>query len=262
MRWWIDLVDVTSVPDLSEWFVAATDSIVSGIPAGDADLWPSPAVDPSLSTMPVGVLERTQPHVTSTFTAAPSEPCLYGVSVDVADADGGDGGLDHAALIVQRPRADGDDTLRNFGALKSRIDDGIITQDQVRCYLDMAGHLSAVLLGTSEVDGDDGTDETPWSTRNGVTDVTELDGLQPWLFTTDMGSAKGKLAKEQRKLDRSLLAAWFNFADGAVGWETELEVGTPFWQTIAEVEAVRLDAGSSSTQVADARRRLWQIGLG
>ena len=262
MRWWIDLVDVTDPPDLTEWFVAATDSIVVGSPGSDADVSPSPAVDPSRSAQPVGVLDRTKPVVTSEFTAAPTEPCLYGISVDVTDDDGGQGGLDHASLIVQRNRADGDDQLRNFGALKSMIDDGVITQDQVRCYLDMAGHLSAVLLGTSEIDGDDGVDETPWTTRNGVTDITELDGVQPWLFTTSMGTAQGKLAKEQLKLDRSLLAAWFNFADGAVGWETELETGIPFWQTIAEVEAVRLDMASSPERVADARRRLWQIGLG
>ena len=208
------------------------------------------------------MLDRTQPHVTAAFTAGPSEACLYGVSVDVADDDGGYGGLDHAALVVQRHRADGDDGLRNFGALKSRIDDGIITDAEVRCYLEIAGHLSSVLLGASEVDGDDGTDETPWVTHNGVVDITALDGPQPWLFTADMGSVRSKLEREQRKLDRSLLAAWFNFADGAVGWETELERGVPFWQTLAEVEAVRLDPDSTSKDISNARRRLWVIGIG
>ena len=71
-----------------------------------------------------------------------------------------------------------------------------------------------------------------------------------------------RLEQSQLRLDRSLLAAYINLADGAFGWETELEAGVPFWQTIAEVEAIRLDPTASFREVDAARRRLWQIGIG
>jgi hypothetical protein len=230
---------------------------VGGYAGAALDLRPSPLVDPSESWMDPGVLDRDEPHVTNRFVHSWDTACLYGVTARVVDDDGGAPDVDHVPVVIQRLREPGDDKRRNFGQWKDAIDSGALDQSTLDCYLDIAGHLSSVLLGASELDGD----ATPWVDRVGSVDVTERGGLVPTLFTDAPGKGRTKLDAERAKLDRSLLSSLMNLADGAFAWDTELEAGTPFWRTMAEIEQVRRTSNNVK-ELSEARQRLWIIGLG
>ena len=220
------------------WYADAVDEVV------DAD--PSPQVDASAAT--------------DGLRASLDQACLYGVGVDLVDDDGGSSPTDVVPVVVQRARADGDDDVRNVGAWAAAIKRGAVTQEQLDCYLDVAGHLSGVLLGASELD----EEATPWVTAHGVVDVTTRDrrGLVPTVLSAGSGRGRDKLAGERGKLDGALLAAFLNLADGALAWDTQREPGTSVRRAIAEVEAVRLDPDSTIKELREARQRLWRLGLG
>ena len=206
---------------------------------------PDPDADPSPHVGP-----RT---VTDTADHAYAEACLYGIGSTVADDDGGTSDADHVAAVITRARDAGDDTRHNHGGWKEWIRNGHMTPDQVACATDIAGHLSAVFLGASELDG------AAHTTPVGSSDVTQLDDTGvPIVLTTPPGSASSKLGNAQIKLDRDLLAAYLNLADGAYSWDTPVDGTTTFGGFITEVERIRLTS-TDWKEVQRTRQRLHHI---
>lgn len=185
--------------------------------------------------------------------------CLYGVSVQVTDDDGANGGVDHVAVVIQEASADFDQ--RNFGQWGAAIRRGEVSQEQLDCYLDIAGYLSSVLVGQSELAGE------AWAPLVGTEDLTVNDhqGI-PAVLTRPPGPGPDVLRNEQIKLERDLLAQWLNFAAGVWQWGSLVEdadgdgvLDTTFSEVLHEVEQVRRDSASPH-EVRQARQRLWPLG--
>ena len=74
---------------------------------------------------------------------------------------------------------------------------------------------------------------------------------------------QGKSVAKRDQLDRDLLTVWLNFANGAVGWDEQVDTngdGTPdtaFGEALQDAEAVRLDPNATSAQL-DAQRTIVQ----
>lgn len=97
---------------------------------------------------------------------------------------------------------------------------GSFSQAEFDCYLDIAGYLSGVFIGASELDGE------RWAPTAGLVNATLLDSKGvPLVLSTAPGTRGSKLQQEQLKPDRSLLAACLSFADGAWEWDTPSDDG-------------------------------------
>ena len=78
------------------------------------------------------------------------------------------------------------------------------------------------------------------------------------------GGSKGVLTQE---LDRQLLAAWLNFANGGYGWDQLVDTDgdrvadTAFSSAITSAEAVRLDPNATRAQIEAQKRVLESINL-
>jgi len=69
-----------------------------------------------------------------------------------------------------------------------------------------------------------------------------------------------------RQLDRELLAAWLNFANGVVDYgqavvDTDADgvLDLAFSDLMADAEAVRLDAGASKKELGDSRKLVHEV---
>jgi len=213
-------------------------------------------IDPLLSP-------QVQPRVdvTDEVTHIYGDACLYGVLVEVSDDNGGNGGVDNVAIVIQAGRDAGDFSQRNFGQWRDAIVEGDVSPDQLDCYLEIAGYLSSVLLGSLE-------QEDLW-VQSGEVDATVLDENGVPVVLTEAAGSGDALEGERIKFDRALLSAWLNFADGAWEWDTLIEdsngdgvLDTPFHQVIEEVELVRNNPEADAAEVREARQRLWQLGGG
>ena len=200
---------------------------------------------------------------TDTVTHRYEQVCLRGLSVAVTDDDTGEAARDHVAVVVQGPVRDGA-RARNHGQWAAAIRRGEVSPSELRCHLDLAGHLSSVFVGGAEERGE------VWAPTSGTVSITEYDrrGVPTVLTQAPGKDARGKLAIEQQKLDRSLLSAWLSFATGVWSWDTPIGDGDgdgvaelTFGELVTEVEQVRREV-TDWKQVADARRRLWPLGAG
>jgi hypothetical protein len=104
------------------------------------------------------------------------------------------------------------------------------------CYLEIAAFVSKVF--------------------NEERDASTFEKAQAILF--DQG---GPVSKRDQ-LDRDLLTAWLNFANGAVEWNELVDTGsgppdTPFHQAMQIAESVRLDPHATPAQI-DAQRAIVQ----
>lgn len=78
------------------------------------------------------------------------------------------------------------------------------------------------------------------------------------LFMQSQGSA-------QEQLDRQLLVAWLNFANGAFGYNELVDADgdgvdeTPYASAMAGVESVRLDPAATTAEIKDAAKRVHNI---
>ena len=211
-------------------------------------------------------------EVTDSAVLAYGESCLYGISLTVSDDDGGASQVGHAAAVVQRLRPDhheadheGDDDEDGhvhydhdrhqplkYNQWRNEIRQGDIPADVVHCYVDIAGYLSSVLIGHSEVDG------AAFAPTVGVVDATPLDedGV-PVVLTQKYPNGSTKLEKEQINFDRVLLATWMNFADGVYQWDTVVdeETGQTFGEFVAEMEHIRLTT-TDYRDLQDAQKQL------
>jgi hypothetical protein len=167
------------------------------------------------------------------------DACAYTVTFWAADDDGGISPVDEIAVIIV-----GDaDLARSQGywshqfSLKGKTDFGAAT---LNCYLEIIGFMSQVFH--EEVDA---------STIELAAKVLSPRG------PVDM----------QALLDVQLLAAWLNFANGAIGWDEPVDTtgdglgDTTFAAAIAAAEAVRLDPTATNAQLEAQKDILERINL-
>jgi len=115
-------------------------------------------------------------------------------------------------------------------------------EDVLNCYLAISGHMSAVF--DEERDGTDSFES--------ATDA---------LWTND---SRGRM---WHLLDRQLLTAWLNFANGAYGWDDMVDtdgdgmVDTPFSDAITHAEMVRLDPEATRQELEAQKDLLEHISL-
>lgn len=190
---------------------------------------PDPPLSPSI-----------QPRdVTDTVDHAYADACGYAVTYTAVDDDddGGVGSDEVAVLIV------GDaDRVRSAGYWQElyRLRPGSpFDQATLLCYLQIVDELSQVF---SEV--------TPASTLAEARDV-----LQP-----------PRIRDAAATLERQLLAAWLNFANGGIGWDEPVDstgdgvLDAPFGEVVQTAETVRLDA-TTPTQLLAQKDALERINV-
>lgn len=159
--------------------------------------------------------------------------CRYDVAFRSVDDDGGAATDDLTVLVVGQA-----DRVRSAGywqqIYRGRTSD--FTAQDLLCRLDIAGALSGVF---SEV--------RPASTV-------------PEAYAVLDPAGNGGVPSEA--LDRQLLAAWLNFANGGVGWSELLDTDgdglrdTSFADLVQTAEAVRLDPTSTPIQQLEQKDRL------
>jgi streptogramin lyase len=156
-------------------------------------------------------------------------PGVYLVAVTVADDDGGSDSDELPKLVT----GDGDCTRtqgfwkHQFGLKgKHHIDDPTL-----EAYLGLVNFASAVF-----------SEQSPASTLAEAREVM-------WASGPDM----------RDKAEAQLLAAWLNFANGAVGWAELIDTDgddvddMPFYQVVSAAEAILLDADASHAQLVHAK---------
>jgi hypothetical protein len=97
-----------------------------------------------------------------------------------------------------------------------------------------------------------------WARSGAVDDASTFERAQAILF--DQG---GPVSKRDQ-LDRDLLTAWLNFANGAVAWNEQVDTGTgppvtTFHQAMQTAESVRLDPNATPAQIDDQRAIVQRI---
>jgi hypothetical protein len=168
-----------------------------------------------------------------------AEACFYEIVLTAADDDGGEGNASAAVVIAGDAGA-----TRGAGywMTQYRGNRQDLSQETLACYLLIAQHMSAVF--DEERDGTDSFDS--------ATDA---------LWTND---SRGRM---YHMLDRQLLTAWLNFANGAFGWDDMVDTdgdGTPdteFSSAVVEAENVRLDPGATRDELEEQKDILESINL-
>lgn len=155
------------------------------------------------------------------------KPCLYELSLTARDDDSGTG-TDAVPVIVQgnAPLS----LLADVWYVKYLSGDLTgLGKDTLDCYLKVVQHASAVFSEARDV-----------STQEKAANTLFLSLLDP-----------------KRTLDRQLLAAWLNFANGAfepdelVDTDGDLKPDTPFLEAVQKAEQVRLDPNATSKELAE-----------
>jgi hypothetical protein len=189
---------------------------------------PDPSPSPSVQSRDVTDLQ------THTFPDA----CLYVIGF-LADDDDSGHGSDSASVIT----VGNADQIRSPGYWLHQYRQNGQTdfaQAALQCYLDIANHMSQVF-----------SEERPAATIEEAQDVLFVDGT----------------ASSKEICDRQLLAAWLNFASGAIEYEEMVDtdgdggVDMTFAHTVAVAEAVRLDPGSTDAQIEEQKDILERINL-
>jgi hypothetical protein len=183
-----------------------------------------PATDPDPSP-------TVQPRdVTDTVDHAFADACIYQVGFSAADDDGGSATDSVAVLITGnedrgRPSGYWSHQYRRQGS--TDFDDATLT-----CYLEIVNFVSAVF--------------------HEVRDVSTFPLARSLLFT------QNSPVNKRDQLDRDLLTAWLNFANGAVEWD-EAIAGTIFHVAMETAEAVRLNPASTDAEFDQQRQILQRI---
>ena len=113
-------------------------------------------------------------------------------------------------------------------------------QAALQCYLDITGYMSQV-----------------FSEERAAATIQEA---QEVLFV-------GGTESRKEIFDRQLLAAWLNFANGALEYDEMVDtsgdgsVDTTFADAVAAAEAVRLDPGATDAQIEEQKDILERINL-
>jgi hypothetical protein len=167
------------------------------------------------------------------------DPCPYLLTFSSADDDQPGQRVSDSAPVIVTGNAD---RLRSAGYWHQQYGDRgarDFTPSTLACYLDVAGHMSTVFH--EEVD------------------ASTIGAARAVLFP---GGSKGDPSVQ---LDRQLLAAWLNFANGAIGLDTLVDTDgdgvadTTFGTVVAAAEETRLDPGASTTQLVATKDALERI---
>ena len=131
-----------------------------------------------------------------------------------------------------------DGKTTGYWAQQYRYKGGVDFDDAtLTCYLELAAYVSKVY--------------------NEARDASTFPKAQAILFDP------GNSVRKRDQLDRDLLAAWLNFANGAVGWDELVDTNangiadTAFHVAMQTAEAVRLDPNATPAQL-DAERAIVQ----
>lgn len=193
-----------------------------------------PGMDPAMSpTIQPRSITDTQTH---TFAGA----CFYEISFQVSDDDGGTSPADTASVVIlgnaDRARSAGYWSATYAGRGTREFSDATLG-----CYLAITRHMSLVFHEARAL-----------STLQDARDVLRVNGNH------------GTMAE---LLDQQLLAAWLNFANGAVGYtelvdtDGDLIPDTPFHLALAAAEAVRLDPLATEAQLEVQKDMLERFNL-
>ena len=192
----------------------------------DGAVGPDP--DPSPSVNPRDVTED-QPH-------AFGDACFYTVVFDSRDDDGGNAPDDSVAVIIggsaDQERGPG------YWQAQYRPRPTAFSLERRLCYLAIVRHVSTVF-----------SEERLLNTSAQAFDVMTL---------------AGNGGSELEKLDRALLTAWLNFANGAFGYDELVDTGgggpgTAFSAVMAAAEAVRVNPASTEAELRAQRQVLQRI---
>ncbi len=183
----------------------------------------NPDPDPSPTINP-----RT---VTDTEAHAFAEACFYTVTFGAADDDGG-AASDTVKVII----TGNESKERHAGYWQTQYRPRPTALPEARrlCYLAIVGFMSTVF--------------------NEVRDASTVAAAFDVLFLKQNGGS------ELEKLDRQLLVAWLNFANGAFDYtEVVNSAGQQFAAVMATAEAVRLNPASTEAQLRAQRNILQHL---
>jgi hypothetical protein len=183
--------------------------------------------DPSPSVQPR--------DVTDVKSHAFGQACTYDIVFSALDDDGGSASSTIKVLITGN---EDDGQPSGYWAHQYR-QRGAIDFDNVTlsCYLEIAAFVSKVF--------------------NEARDVSTFQRAQALLFS------QGASVSRRDQLDRDLLTAWLNFANGAVEWNEQVDTNasgvpdTAFHQAMQTAESVRLNPNATPAQL-DAQRAIVQ----
>jgi hypothetical protein len=174
--------------------------------------------------------------VTDARSHAFGKACMYDVGFSALDDDAGASATDTVSVLIAGNAARGRPT--GYWAQQYRQRGGVeIDSATLTCYLRMVSVVSRVY--------------------NEAKDASTFQKAQAILF--DQGTTVSK----RDQLDRDLLTAWLNFANGAVDWDELVDtnrngvVDTAFSVAMQRAETVRLAASSTPAQL-DAQRAIVQ----
>jgi hypothetical protein len=178
------------------------------------DPFPSPTVNPR--------------DITDTKTHTFGDACLYTTTFGSYDDDGGVAVPDSVKVLITGNESERfghafwKDQYRTDPPWNKAYPASVRT-----CYLVIVAYVSNVF--------------------NEVVDASTFTAAENVLLP------KGTVEPPVKQLDRELLAAWLNFANGSVDWTTLIDTDhdgtadTPFSTVMANAETVRLDAGATDS---------------
>jgi len=188
---------------------------------------PNADPDPSPSVQPR--------DVTDTKSHAFGQACTYDVVFSALDDDSGSAS-DAIKVLITGNEDNGQPS--GYWAHQYRQRGEIDFEPAtLRCYLEIAAFVSRVF--------------------NEARDVSTFVRAQALLFS------QGVSVSKLDQLDRDLLTAWLNFANGAVEWNEQVDTNgngtpdTPFHDAMRAAESVRLDPNATPAQI-DAQRAILQ----
>ena len=163
--------------------------------------------------------------------------CAYDVTLDATDDDGGSDDASILVIVTADPSLS-----RGAGYWQHQYRSNgkrVFSDAQLACYLTIASAMSSVF------------DE--------VRSAATIDQAHDDIFVAGL---QGSMAEQ---LDRQLLTAWLNFANGAVELTELLDtdgdgiLDTDFASVMAAAETVRLDPGATTAQLQQQRDILQRI---
>jgi hypothetical protein len=189
---------------------------------------PTPDPLPSPSLQPRDVIDRMGHDI--------DDPCVYTVTFEAADDDGGVG-VDEAPIVVQGKAT----RTLSYSSWRKQFRDverADFSGQRLACYLSIAGYMSRVF------------DETR--------DASTTAAAYTVLTLPSHPSARDQF-------DRQLLAVWLNFANGSIAFDELVDTDgrhggdTPFAEVIAAAESVRLDPAATDAQIKAQKKILDRI---
>jgi hypothetical protein len=174
--------------------------------------------------------------VTSPTSFAFGQACIY--DVVFASLDDDSGSASDTVRVLVTGNADRGLTSGYWARQYRQQGKLDFSNKTLRCYLDITSFVSAVF--------------------NEARDASTFAKAQAILFSQQAPVTK------RDQLDRDLLAAWLNFANGAVGWNEKVNTkgkkgtpDTPFHTAMQTAEQIRLNPNATPKQI-DAQRAIVQ----